>query len=213
MSFFDKLGASLTNAGRIASQNVKNMSDVSQLKNEIETEKRNIQQNFSKIGKLYYDKMKDQPGEEFREMIYAVRDSEQHIADLERQIQVVRAREPELVPVPDTPSAMKASVGKPAGMVCMNCGNTYEAGNTFCAVCGQKLTAQYATPEDAAAAPVQTAEDVRKIDDAVTPPPQEKIFDAKIISPEESRFRICPNCGKKAEEVDQKFCAECGHAL
>ena len=189
MGFFDTLGANLTNAGRTVSQNLKNSTDASKLMSQITAENRNIQENLNAIGKLYYDICKDEPDEAFRPMVEAIIKSEQRIVELQESIKVIRAREPELVPVPDSQETFEAKEQPVSSlMVCMGCGNTYSQGTAFCSVCGQKLVPQYQT--------------------AV---PAEPEVVTENVQQDNSQF--CPYCGKKITIAGQAFCDNCGHAI
>ncbi len=161
MSFFDKLNAGITNAGRTMSQSVKNSSDTSRLQREISTQKQTIQKTFSELGQRYFEAHRNDASAEFADMVSAISSAMQRIDALQAEIQEVQNRKPDLVPVPqDEP---KAPAVRPAAMVCMQCGATYDTTQVFCKQCGQKLTPQYPTPTAAAIAPAQTAADVRQI--------------------------------------------------
>ena len=206
-NFFDKLNANLTNAGRTASQKLKNSNDVNKLKREIDAEKRNIQEKLAEIGRICYDACKDaQPDEAIREPVDAVRKSEQRIIELQNEIQIVNAREPELVPVPETVSAPAPGQGG-AMMICPNCHQTYEAGNIFCAVCGQKLTAQYQYTAPAPSQPEATQE--TPVSPAETPEPDA----SEVPAQESASVQYCPECGEQILRPSQIFCANCGHKL
>lgn len=182
-SFFDKLSANLTNATRTVSQNLKNSTDASKLMSQITAENKNIQENLTAIGKLYYDICKDAPDDAFREMVESIAKSEQRIIELKESIEIIRSREPELVPVPEAPSSATPEQPSPSLMVCMGCGNTYPTGTAFCSICGQKLVPQY-----------QSAPSVK----------------AEVVEEQE---RFCPYCGKKVSVANQAFCDNCGNPV
>ncbi len=195
-SFFDKLSANLTNATRTVSQNLKNSTDASKLMSQITAENRNIQENLNAIGKLYYDICKDEPDEAFRPMVEAIIKSEQRIAELQESVKIIRAREPELVPVPDENGNIpEQPASNPSVMVCMGCGNTYSQGTAFCSVCGQKLVPQYQSSAPSAEPKV-----------TVTP-------EAVTDNAQQDNSQFCPYCGKKINILGQAFCDNCGHAV
>lgn len=230
MSFSDKLSAHLTNAGRTVSQMTKNLSESSALQKEVSAEKQNIKENFSELGRLYYERFKDDPTVDFYELIEAIIRSSARVEELETQIQNVKERKPELVEVPSTAKSA------PSAMVCMQCGSTYGTAQTFCSACGQKLVAQYPTSAAAAAAPVQTAADVQcrepepapsltKPADIILPKQSDVPPTASPAAPtvafEEVKTeeiptvtapRFCTNCGAPAAS-DSAFCAQCGNKL
>ena len=152
MDFFDKLGANIANAGRTVSQTARNLSDVSSLRRDINNENRNIQQKYTEIGKLYFEKFNNDPGCDFFDEVNAILTSQRHIQDLEEQIQEVQNRRPELIPIPET-TKYPVPQGKPSAMVCMQCGQTFDASQTYCSSCGARLTEQYSTEVPAESRP------------------------------------------------------------
>jgi RNA polymerase subunit RPABC4/transcription elongation factor Spt4 len=220
MEFIDKISAGLTNAGRTVSQSARNFSDTNKLRNEISTEKRNIQQKYAEIGQLYYEKFNNDPGCDFFPEVDSILTSMRRIEALEAEIQEVQNRRPELVTVPE--STRDYGV-KPSAMVCMQCGQTFDASQSFCSNCGQKLTAQYPTSAAASLAPSQTAADVQNTtpvvnEASVTP---EEAPDSRVIhntpnvnldKKTEAPKRVCLNCGAVAAD-DSVFCAICGTKL
>lgn len=214
MPFLDQLNASVTNAARTVSQKVKNLNDTNKLTSQIKTEQNNIQQNLTAIGQKYYQLCRENPDEDFRSMIEAIIKSEQAIARLQQEVESVRAREPELMPVPEQSAAAPA---RPAAMVCVNCGNTYESGTAFCSVCGQKLVSQYENLYQAKNTP-ETEQNATTIPEAMTEEKEEKtkpeFVEAQITEPEtEAAPAFCPYCGNHLSVPDAPFCSECGKAL
>lgn len=216
MSFFDHFNASVTNATRTVSQKVKNLNDTNKLTSQIKTEQNNIQQNLIAIGQKYYEICRNNPDEDFRSMVEAITKSEQAIAQLQQEIENVRAREPELMSVPEQ-SVSTFTAPKPAAMVCMNCGNTYENGTAFCSVCGQKLVSQYENLYQAKNAPVETERDAAAQIDPETvteEKPEPEFIEAQITEPDtEATPAFCPYCGHHLSVPDAPFCSECGKAL
>ncbi len=156
--FLDVLSANVTNAGRTVSQKAKNISEATSLTNEQRAETRKIQEAYSEIGKLYYEKFKDTltPDSDFVELMDTITKASARIDALQEEIESIRARKPELVDVPEyshpTPAAEKKCV-----MYCMGCGATYGAGQAYCEKCGYKLEEQKAS-----AAPAETVADVEQ---------------------------------------------------
>lgn len=226
MGFFDKLNASMTNASRTVAQKAKNFNESNKLNSQLKVEEHNIQQNLIEIGQKYYERCKENPSEDFKTMVESIAESEQKIEQLKQEIEEIRAREPELVPIPEEVTVSKSAntPTEPSAMVCMNCGNTYESGNTFCAVCGQKLTAQYSDLYTANNAPVQTENDVQVKPEMteMSGTTEDEVVDAVISEPEQSAVQedetvskpsFCPYCGKPLNTLGQLFCGECGKPL
>ena len=150
MDFFDKLGANITNAGRVVSQKTRNFNETNSLKRELANEKRNIQLKYSEIGQLYFEKFNNDPGCDFFPEVDAILTSQRRIEALEAEIEEVQNRQPELVQVPEKPQNVANM--RPSAMVCMQCGQTYEPKQAYCSSCGTKLTPQYPTGAAASAA-------------------------------------------------------------
>ncbi len=203
MSFLDSLSVNLTNAGKIVSQKAKNTTESTSLTNKQRKERRNIQNSYTEIGKLYYELHKDAPDPEFAELVNSILASEEQIEALQSQIDAVRLREPDLVTeAPASAPGRSTAPCKPSAMVCMQCGKSYPTDRSFCPNCGIQLAAQYATPAQAAAAPAQTA-------GSPAAPESEKPVSAEA-KPVSKRF--CPYCGNACAD-QHSFCPECGQKL
>ncbi len=220
MSFLDKLSANVTNAGKIVSQKAKNMTDANSLSNAQRAEKRNIQEQMNEIARLYFEKYKDDPNAEFAAQIASIHASEQRIAEIQEEIEAVRAREPELIPVPEDP---KPAPKQPTAMVCMQCGRSYAPTEYSCKDCNSQLIPQYGTfpnaarPEaqaDAPAAPAEPTEaaPVQPEAPAEIPAQPETANDAPQPEEPKPTGGFCAYCGKP-HEAGQAFCAGCGKKL
>lgn len=234
--FLDKLTANVTNVSRIGIQKAKNMSEASSLGSEQKSEKKNIQNQYAEIGRLYYEKYKNDPDAEFPEQIASILASEKRITELDAEIAAVRAREPELVEVPVTPAkpAQPAAphTGTPTSMVCMQCGSTYNTDKTQCDVCHTPLVPQYGgspavrtepnstrpdTPQDADPQKPDTLDFLVEDAGENTNAPDSSAAENKpeaadVPETSEKTGCFCPYCGKPAEK-NAKFCAFCGKSL
>ncbi len=220
MSFLDKLSANVTNAGKIVSQKAKNMTDANSLSNAQRAEKRNIQEQMNEIARLYFEKYKDDPNAEFAAQIASIHASEQRIAEIQAEIEAVRAREPELIPVPEDP---KPAPKQPTAMVCMQCGRSYAPTEYSCKDCNSQLVPQYGTFPNAArpeaptvtpAAPAETTEAAPVQPEAPAETPAQPETTDAAPQPEASAPTggFCAYCGKP-HEAGQAFCAGCGKKL
>ncbi|MDE6776414.1 MAG: hypothetical protein K2O52_03065 [Oscillospiraceae bacterium] len=228
-NFLDRLNANVTNATRTVAQKAKNLNESNKLNSQIKAEEHNIQQNLIAIGQKYYELCKDSPDEEFKTMVEAIVESEQKIEKFKQEIEEVRAREPELVPIPEQVTVAKPAntPANPSAMVCTNCGKIYEAGNLFCGSCGQKLTAQYTATDVSVQAETENAVEVSSENDTqvqqeITDTPEIDIMDAmnseqeQAIAKEEeqvSKPAFCPYCGSELNVPGQIYCGGCGKKL
>ena len=242
MDFFDKLGANLTNAGRVVSQKTRNFNETNSLKRELANEKRNIQRKYTEIGQLYFEKFNNDPGCDFFSEVDEILTSQRRIESLEAEIAEVQNRQPELVTVPER-SHTAPNTMQPSAMVCMQCGQTYEPKQAYCSSCGTKLTPQYPTGAAASAAapitpqtfsapetpysravpnqekpatvtpnPMQTGNTAPVKTDLTKPAPKEEAPAAPADVKPVTEGRFCTECGAKAAE-DSVFCAHCGNRL
>lgn len=214
MSFLDKITANVTNAGRVVSQKTKNLSEANSLASEQRLEKRHIQEAMAEIAKLYVEKYKDDPNAEFAQQIASIKAAERRIEQLEREIELVRAREPELVPVPEEAKPVQPQ-RTPTAMVCMNCGRTYGVGIKHCQNCGNALIPQHGSyKKDAPAeqAPQPVAENWYADAPAEEKTSQPETPVDAAPAPEQKSGGFCPYCGK-ACAAEQAYCANCGKKL
>ncbi|MGN0341971.1 MAG: zinc-ribbon domain-containing protein [Roseburia sp.] len=117
MDFFDKLGATITSAGKDVSQKAKDLSGTAKLNLDIKAKEDLIQKQYTEIGKLYYAAHKDDAGAEAIEHIKLVREAEQDIARMQDQILQIKG-------------AVK----------CPQCGAQLPEGTGFCGQCGARIT-------------------------------------------------------------------------
>ncbi len=228
MGFFDKLGAQLTNASRTVSQNVKNASDSSSLNRKINSHQKNIQQKYAEIGQLFFEKYGNNPENEFAEQTASIKNSMEEIVSLQAEIEEVKARKAELVPIPeDTPKPTTSTA--PATMVCTKCGNTYTAPQEYCSVCGEKLVPHSSQPvATETVIPTPVPEEEAAPESSVTvadETPEESSFSDSnepertiLNEPEVTELKIpstkkfCTHCGAE-NESDSTFCVVCGNSL
>lgn len=194
MSILDKLSANVTNMERVVSQKIKNTWDAGSLSSDRNSEKASIQRNLSEIGKLYYEKYKENPDPDFAELVEAVKVSEQRIAELDAQIENVRAREPELVPVPEDVKPVK-----PTSRYCLQCGATYPVSEKFCSVCGIELVDKFADGASPEAAPAEKKAPVEPVTvPLVNPAPKPPVVNGVVAVedrtdlPDLSKFDAAP---------------------
>lgn len=212
MSFFDKISVNMTNAGRTISQKARNSSDAGNLTREQNKEKKNEQAMIAELGRLYYERHKDDPDAAFAEQIASIKSCRKRITDLDEEIRQVRSREPELVDLPEEP---KQPAGTPTAMVCMQCGATYTNGSTNCAACGAKLVAQYASRGRS-----DSAEQGQSVSEKQELPNKNQYSRRSAAAqqptaqakPQAKISLFCPYCGLKAAP-GQAYCRQCGKKI
>lgn len=116
MEFFDRLGETIVTAGKDVGQKAKDVSEVAKLKIDIKAKEDYVQGQYAAIGAAYYEKHKDDAGQEDAEQLFLIREALDEIA------------------------RMKAEILKIHGAVeCPGCGAKMPGDATFCSRCGAKL--------------------------------------------------------------------------
>lgn len=190
MAFLDTLGKKVTEVGQKTIQKTKDFSDTSRLSGLISDERKKIDNNYFRIGKLYAAMHRADCEEEFVGMLNGIVESEAKIAELQKQIQDIKGVQHCEKCGAEVPrgagfcSVCGASMPRQEEsltadtVMCKNCGTAVEKGMRFCTVCGK---------------PMEQAEMVGKT------------AEGKMMTQE----RVCPSCGAQITE-ESLFCTECG---
>jgi ribosomal protein L40E len=155
MAFFEQLGKRITDAGQGVAHQAKSFADVTRINSELAGKERQIAQLYQTIGKLYYERHRDDPAPEFQEEVTAIKTLFSEIAQRKEEIKQIKgiekcpncgadvpfqaafcnacgAKMPPAEPV--APSAKAEN-----GQVCPACGAPMGNNNQFCTHCGTKL--------------------------------------------------------------------------
>ena len=151
MSFFEKVGQRFSQGRRDAAQKVKEISDTIKLNNQIAEEKKALASTFRRLGESYYELFGEKPDEMLEEYISAIKESEERIAGLQAQKNLIRS----LVKCPDCGrlvdmeavfcpecGARMPEIAEESGdedeesRTCPACGEKIDEGTLFCPVCG-----------------------------------------------------------------------------
>lgn len=116
MAFLDDLGKKISDASQSTIQKTKDMADTAKLSSLISEEEKSIRANYTIIGEICYNAMKDNPEPDYAQYVSLITESKNKIEDYQNKIDEMKRR------------------GK-----CTNCGATIALDDTFCAACGQKI--------------------------------------------------------------------------
>lgn len=86
MDFFEKIGETLTSAGKEAVDKTKALAEIASLKAQIHTYDEAIKKSYMEIGRIYYDNFGDNPEEIFAKQCKAIKSSEETKAVLEEKL-------------------------------------------------------------------------------------------------------------------------------
>lgn len=116
MAFFDKIGESLTSAGKEVTQKAREVSEITKLKLDIKAKEDYVQGQYALLGMDYYAKHKDEENCDEAEQFFLIREA---LAEIDR---------------------MEAEVLHLKGAVeCQNCGAQMPVGASYCSSCGAKI--------------------------------------------------------------------------
>lgn len=116
MAFFDKLGESLTTAGKEVSQKAKEVSEITKLKLDIKAKEDYVQGQYTLLGMDYYSKHKDEENCEEAEQFFLIKEA---LGEIDR---------------------MEAEVLRLQGAAeCPACGARMSVNAAYCSSCGAKM--------------------------------------------------------------------------
>lgn len=142
---FKKIGDTITETGKTVGEKTKMVGSVAKLNAKIISSEHSISDNYTVIGKYYYDTYKNNPDEEISETVNAVTASIETIAQLKSELLAIK------------------------GLIkCQNCGNECPFEDSFCGKCGAALEKPVAVPEE------DDVEETEDIDIAVSEEPAEE---------------------------------------
>ena len=114
--FFKKVGETISETGKSVSEKTKQVGNVAKLNAKIISSEHYISENYTILGKYYYDTYKDNPDEAVAETVNAVTASLDTIAEMKAQLLLAK------------------------GLVkCVECGADCPNEDDFCGKCGAKL--------------------------------------------------------------------------
>lgn len=110
-----KITDTITETGKNVGEKTKQVGNVAKLNARIISSERSISENYTLIGKYYYDKYKENPDEEIAEAVNSITVSLETIADLKSQLLEIK------------------------GLVKCKCGANCPIDDTYCGKCGAVL--------------------------------------------------------------------------
>lgn len=157
MSFFEQLGKRISDAGQGVAQQTKNLAEAARLNGMISDAEKQIEQLFLTLGQSYYQKHKDDPAAEDREILDRVGTLYGDIARYQESVSKIKgmgvcpscgaAVPPQAAfcntcgakIAQDPPEAPPAPEGQ---RLCPHCQTPIVEGNLFCVGCGAKIEEQ-----------------------------------------------------------------------
>ena len=150
MAIFGNLGRRISDAGQNVAQQTKDLAEITRLNSAISGyEKKQLEQ-FQMLGRAYYERSKDDPAAENREIMDAITEFYNQIQIANERIAVLRGFEKCPRCNANIPSGAQfcsacglriergeASQNRP--VFCINCGAKLEEDSRFCIVCGAKV--------------------------------------------------------------------------
>ncbi len=181
MAFLDDLGKKISQTSQDVVQKTKDTAEILKLNSTISDEEKKLNNLYLQIGKIYYEKYKENPDDSLAALIDSVAQTQTRLYNLGEQVKRLK------------------------GMVsCQNCGAAVPYGAPFCSACGSKMNVhQQPLSNRCASCGTALSPDAAfcnvcgtKVEKNTAPDP----------APE---AKVCQNCGKRLSDT-AKFCAGCG---
>lgn len=90
MDFFEKMGETITSKGKDVADKAKDMAEIASLRSQISTCEDIMKKNYMEIGKLYYEKFKDEEQKDFEEQCGAISNARNGAEALEEKIREIK---------------------------------------------------------------------------------------------------------------------------
>ena len=116
MALFDTLSKVISEKGQTVVSKTKDLGEIAKLTARISELERKMDLTYKTIGKLYVERMGDDPDEIFKAMVDSIKDKKKRIAGYKEDIRVLRGVQR-----------------------CTNCGSEVDARSSFCSKCGSKV--------------------------------------------------------------------------
>ncbi len=145
MSFFEKVGKSITDVGQSAAKQTKNLTEIVKLNVAISEKEKRIKECCYTIGLNFYATHKDDPSSEEFDLISEINLLNTQITDCRGQIKQIKgfSKCPNCGEDVPNGSAFCASCGakmeRDEIKTCPQCGASYDGKTVFCVSCGTKL--------------------------------------------------------------------------
>lgn len=137
---FKKIGDTITETGKTVGEKTKQVSSVAKFNAKIIASEHSVSDNYTILGKYYYDTYKENPADEVAETVNSITASLETIADMKSQILAIK------------------------GMVkCQDCGAECPFEDTFCGKCGAKLEKPEPPAEEEAPAEEDAVEVIEEL--------------------------------------------------
>lgn len=114
MEFFEKLGETITEAGKDVTQKVTDLTEITKIKMDIRSKEESVRRNYAEIGRQYYELHKDDEEPLFEE-VALITEALQKIEELRGEI-----------------------AGRKGKKICPSCGAPNDIDALFCNKCGAK---------------------------------------------------------------------------
>lgn len=196
MEFLNKLGDTLTGAGKEISSKTKELSETVKLNTQLAKEKAELDNLYKRLGKLYFENCNQYAVGEFRDTCDMIISINANIEKLESSLRTVKGLK-----------------------TCSNCGKMIPITDKFCCGCGSEVVEEEKAEEtvEETVEVVETIQEEEKEKEEtviVVPQVEENIQEVENdgeseSKPEETIELKCPVCGSTIDE-DDVFCSICG---
>ena len=137
MAFFDKIGKKIGDVAGTAADKAKDLAETTKLNAAISSEEKQIDQYYLEIGKVMYEREKDNPDSPVAEQIKKILTSQQSIAEFKNKIAEIK-EDRDVQPASDMPPTVENNAN--LQNTCPQCQTENSVSSKFCRNCGAPLT-------------------------------------------------------------------------
>lgn len=143
MSFFERLGSGVTEAGNNISQKARDLSEQNRLNGEITKRESRRRECFTVLGEMYFLSLKEGTAPDFSTLVEEVKTIEEELRQLNQELR--KLKKVAVCPNCGTETASGGMFCPKCGAelirenVCSNCGAPLDADAKFCVRCGSRV--------------------------------------------------------------------------
>lgn len=126
MSLFENIGKKITSVSQDAVRKTKDFADTAKLNSMISDEDKYINNCYTKLGKMYFEKYSDSPDEEFIGIIDSIKAAEVRKSEHRKKIEIMKEND----------------YSFSGNKICRVCGAVLPPDSMFCVSCGSKIEEQ-----------------------------------------------------------------------
>ncbi|MDF2803865.1 MAG: hypothetical protein K0S61_3768 [Anaerocolumna sp.] len=153
MTFFDKLGETITSKSKDIAKKAKEVADIATLKSQVSNQQDIVNRAYIVLGKAYYNENKNNPPTEYEDTFKSLGKALEKIEQLKNDIQIIKGTDncpncnaqiaKDAVYCSECGIKVEPDTSDEAEIIqtknCPHCGMITDINSAFCTGCGEKL--------------------------------------------------------------------------